>query len=589
MFSGLTMNDLALTWLAAFLPPARPTIAEWARDNIILPDRINADPGPFVPRSYQRGLMDAVEHTETTVLMLASQVGKSAVLDAALLHSFAIDPGPALHVSPTDAKATDFLRDRLRPTIKASPNVATLLTNASSARVEFVGGTLNVASSFKPDDLAARAIRYLFADEIDRFASSSGREGDPLALAIRRTSSFTATRRIVIASTPTSKGASRIAEWFAKGTQERFFVPCPECGVFDYLRWSCVKWTEGKPETARYECDACASRWTDRQRREAVELGEWRATNDTPQRGVRSFHATALVSPFVTMADLALEHEQATTPDKLRVFFNTVLAEPFDAAAEAEVEAGDLMVRAVEVTQPLPAETAHITAGVDVQGNRVEITFMAHLTTGDRLIVDHVVAFGDTTGPEPWRRLDAILGTRFLIADGRTIAPSVTFVDGGFLLSTVADFVAAQRQRQRRAYTILGRGGFDRPSVKEGQRVKGKLRALILGVDSLKLQVLKEFQAGRLRLPNHLSSDYFDQLAAERLEVRFVRGASRMKWIKQDGARAEALDCAVYALAAGTMTKGIAQTVSTKSGPAKKTVAELANRLASTSKQDTDT
>jgi phage terminase large subunit GpA-like protein len=46
---------------------------------------------------------------------------------------------------------------------------------------------LNFASSHKPDELAARAIKYLFLDEVDRFAQSAGIEGCPILLALKRT------------------------------------------------------------------------------------------------------------------------------------------------------------------------------------------------------------------------------------------------------------------------------------------------------------------------------------------------------------------------------------------------------------------
>jgi phage terminase large subunit GpA-like protein len=46
-----------------------------------------------------------------------------------------------------------------------------------------------------------------------------------------------------------------------------------------------------------------------------------------------------------------------------------------------------------------------------------------------------------------------------------------------------------------------------------------------------------------------LPGDVFEQLTAERLVTRYVKGHPRMEWVKPAGKRNEALDCAVYALA----------------------------------------
>ncbi|MDH8329816.1 phage terminase large subunit family protein, partial [Klebsiella pneumoniae] len=76
---------------------------------------------------------------------------------------------------------------------------------------------------FKPDELAARAIKFLFLDEVDRFAVSAGVEGDPIGLAIKRTKTFEGKgRKVVIVSTPTSRAGSRINQWYLRGDQRKF-------------------------------------------------------------------------------------------------------------------------------------------------------------------------------------------------------------------------------------------------------------------------------------------------------------------------------------------------------------------------------
>jgi phage terminase large subunit GpA-like protein len=82
-------------------------------------------------------------------------------------------------------------------------------------------------------------------------------------LAKKRTTTFW-NRKILLTSTPTIKGASRIESAFEQSDQRRFYVPCPQCGEKQTLKWQQVKWEQGdpkdgdekhKPETAAYICE----------------------------------------------------------------------------------------------------------------------------------------------------------------------------------------------------------------------------------------------------------------------------------------------------------------------------------------------
>ena len=258
----------------------------------MLPSEANAHPGPLRLTSYQRGMIDALadNSAEVFVFMLASQTGKSISIDCALGYAMTSEPGPILHVNPTEAKAVDFVRSRLDPIIKHSRALRSIVGGGrkgggdSLTQKQFPGGSLHVASAHKPDDLAARAIRYLFLDEIDRFPNSAGAKGDPVTLAFKRTATFRHNRKVIIASTPTAKGSSRIADWFLRGTCERFFVPRPECGTFDYFRFEQLKWDHGKPKTAHLVCDDCGCFISEQKRLRAIELGVGSRRTKTPKR-----------------------------------------------------------------------------------------------------------------------------------------------------------------------------------------------------------------------------------------------------------------------------------------------------------------
>ena len=113
----------------------------------------------------------------------------------------------------------------------------------------FRGGHLTLAGSNSSASLSARSCRLILCDEVDRYPLSAGSEGDPVLLAKKRSVSFW-NRKIVLTSTPTIKGSSRIEASFEQSDQRRYYVPCESCGEYQVLEWARVQWDEGHPGTA---------------------------------------------------------------------------------------------------------------------------------------------------------------------------------------------------------------------------------------------------------------------------------------------------------------------------------------------------
>ncbi len=62
-----------------------------------------------------------------------------------------------------------------------------------------------------------------------------------------------------------------------------------------------------------------------------------------------------------------------------------------------------------------------------------------------------------------------------------------------------------------------------------------------------------------MHFPLDRDAQYFEQLTAERIRTRYVKGFPQRYWWKPDGRRNEALDCRVYAYAAlhGLLSMGL--------------------------------
>src|SRR2546428_342406 len=152
-------------------------------------------------------------------------------------------PGPMLMVQPTVETAKRVSKQRLAPMIESTPalreRVAEPRSRDSGNTVqvkEFDGGVLIITGANSSAGLRSMPIRFLFMDEVDEYPGDVDGQGDPVALAEKRTATFSR-RKVLLISTPTIKGLSRIEREFLESDQRRYFVPCPKCGHLDYLTW----------------------------------------------------------------------------------------------------------------------------------------------------------------------------------------------------------------------------------------------------------------------------------------------------------------------------------------------------------------
>ena len=289
------------------------TISEWADAKRRLSSEASAEPGRWRTERaiYQRGIMDAISDpaVESVVVMSSSQTGKTEVLLNTVGFHIDQDPAPVMVVMPTERDAETWSKDRFSPMARDTPCLHGRISDPKSRdgsnkilHKKFPGGHLTIVGANAPSGLASRPIRILLCDEVDRYPFSAGAEGDPVNLAKKRTVTFW-NRKIVLVSTPTIRGASRIETAFAESDRRRFFVPCSECGEHQTLVWEQVRWDRDadgahRPETARYECRHCGAHWS-APTWAAVRKGEWRA--EAAFDGIAGFHLNEVYSSWVRL------------------------------------------------------------------------------------------------------------------------------------------------------------------------------------------------------------------------------------------------------------------------------------------------
>ena len=559
-----SIREGALTRFGAAMeqlkPPPRLSVAEWADLERRLDSQSSAEPGRWITAraEYQRGIMDACSDpsVKEVVVMCAAQLGKSEILLNTIGYHMAHDPAPILMMQPTVDMAQSFSKDRvtaglLRSTPalrgKVKDSKAKDANNTTLHKV-FPGGALSLVGANSPSSLASRPIRVVLCDEVDRYPPSAGEEGDPISLAKRRAATFW-NRKIIEVSTPTNRGASRIELAYEESDKRKFMVPCHDCGERQELVWSQVQWTD--PKNPHYACEHCGSCWTDANRNRAIARGEWVATK--PFNGMAGFHLSALYSPWVVLAD-AVEEFLASKKDpmRLKTFVNTFLGETWEDQGEGvdDVE----IAKRREDYEDMPDQVVMLTAGVDVQDDRLEVEVVGWGAGEESWSIDYRVLHGDPSSPQLWQQLDEVLLRTFEHPIGKPMIIRATCVDSGGH-HTRAVYNYAKTRAGHRVFAIKGVGGEGKPIVgRPSKNNIGKVPLYPVGVDTAKEMFyarlrMEEPGPGYCHFHQRLDDEHFRQLTAEKQVIRYHKGYPKRGWIKTR-TRNEALDVRIYAIAA---------------------------------------
>lgn len=480
-------------------------------------------------------------------------------------------------VQPTVEMAEVWSKDRFTPMARDTPCLRRLVTENKSRTTgntilskRFPGGHLAIIGANAPTGLAMRPIRKLKFDEVDRYPVSAGTEGDPIALAEKRTETFS-DAIIVETSTPTIRGVSRIEKSFELSDKRYWFVEFPCCSHRGNLLWSMVKWEEGDASTAHLECPNCKAKLMDADRRLMIVNGQWVATAPF-KHGIRGYHLNGIYCLFphnpkryknrLHQMVSAFLKAKSEGKESLKVWVNTFLAETWQEDAE-RISAHEIGKRAeVYTPETIPDGTLVLTAACDVQGNRIEITWWGWGEGEEGWGVEHLVLPGDPLKPEIWRELDKLWERKFKTADGRELSVAAVCIDtgGGRGTEAWADMVYAycKPRFSRRIYAVKGANQSGLPIVSSLSHT-GKRRCPYyrLGTDTAKGMIygrlrIEEKGPGYQHFPRGFGFDdnYFAGLTVEELRKEYKAGRVTLRWHCPQGARNEPLDIAVYNLAA---------------------------------------
>ena len=262
--------------------------------------------------------------------------------------------------------------------------------------------------------------------------------------------------------------------------------------------------------------------------------------------------AHALRGYYLLPADTEREFLEAKKlPETRRVWTNTYLGKTWEESGEG-LDETDLAARKEDYGN-CPSGVVLITAGVDVQDDRLELEIVGWGRNEESWSLDYLTLWGDPSSPTVWNDLDAALATTYRHARGIDLSIRGTCIDSGHHTQSVYSY--CRLRENKRVYAIKGIGGEGRPLVgRPGKNNIGKVRLFPIGVDTAKELIysrlkIAEHGPGFCHFPIRYDDEYFKQLTAEQLVTRFNKGYRKREW-KKVRPRNEALDCRVYALAA---------------------------------------
>lgn len=574
---------------AGLKPDPLLNISEWADKYRVLSQKASAEPGKWrTSRTpYLKEIMDCLSpysEIERVVFMKGAQIGGTEVGNNFLGYIVHLSPGPVMLVMPTVDGAKRTSKTRIDPMFAAIPELKGVISDRRSKDAsnttlmkEFQGGVLVLTGANSAIGLRSMPVRYIFLDEIDAYKGDVEGEGDPINLAIKRTSTFNR-RKIFMVSTPTIQSVSRIEYEYEQSDQRHYMVPCPYCNKRQSLKWKQIHWENEDPQTAVYICEYCGGIIEEHLKTWMLENGIWEKSN--PSSKIAGFHLSSLYSPvgWFSWADAVKQFLDAKNKDNLlKVWVNTVLGETWLEKGEAP-EWQILFDKREDYRQELvPSGGLFLTAGADVQKDRIECEVVAWGRNRESWSVGYFIINGDTAREDVWNELTDFSRRYFEHSSGALLPISRFAIDSGFATQQVYNWV--RKQPLNFAMAIKGTDSGVTPlglPTKVDLNINGKklrrgAKVWAVGTSILKSELYQflrltqnedeSFPAGYCHFPKY-DSEYFKQLTAEQLVTKVVRGYQKREWQKTRE-RNEALDCRVYARAA-SISFGIEQFSETK-------------------------
>ncbi len=485
------------------------------------------------------------------------------------------DPQPCIYFGPTEKNVKSISKDRVDKLFRLTPSLWEGLAKGKDDTVyeKFVNGMrLGFGWAGSGSELASHPAALVQIDERDQMLDVKG-QGDPVTLAKARVSTYP-NGKVLVTSTPTEGAVetvtieetglthweiapgddiqSPIWQLWQDGTRFEWAWPCPHCAEYFIPRFNLVVWEDGAtPErarqTAQIACPRCGSTIDHRHKSEMnshgtfVAPGQWVRPDGTveglePENTIASFWVSGLCSSWMSWGERAHDYVKAARsgdPGEIQSVINTGLGELYRLSGDAPPWEHVYECSAGYTLGDVPEDVLMLTAGVDVQQNRLVYVVRGWGEGLTSWLIDRGELWGETDMPAVWRHLASLLEATY-----SDLGTTLMAVDEGFRTNEVYDFC---RQHKGHAVPAKGRANLDKPYKAanvdvnvRGKVVKKGLQHWIHDDEIGKAWVHSriewpEDQPGAWFLPSDIDEDYCKQIVSWQ---RITKPSGRTVWIK---------------------------------------------------------
>jgi phage terminase large subunit GpA-like protein len=605
-------RNLAASLALILAPSKRQTPDQWAAENRIYPKSAGM-PGPRDPwlTPYKVPFAQAVASGRYKRVVDASgaQMGKSENLLDIIGHRLDTKPAPILYVGPNKQFLTEQFEPRVMQLLDEAPVLKGKVVRGkkmTKTRKVVAGVPLRLAHAGSSTALKSDPAALAIIDEYDEMMGAVQKQGDPLGLVEARGDTY-ADFVMAVTSTP-SLGTTEVERdpksglefwkfvpgediqspiWnlWQRGTRHHFAWCCPHCRQWFIPRFALLRWPKGAsaPQAkaeAYLTCghDDCGGIIEEHHKAEMnktgqmIAPGQWfdeqgNVCGDPIDDGETiSFWTSGLCTPFKTFGDRAeayINAVRSADPEKVRTVINAAFGELYSPGGGDVPEIAEVHRLKVPYQMgQVPAGVVCLTAGVDVQKNRLVFVVRGWGARGTSWLITQGELWGPTAEPEVWVALEDLLEN-----DISGLRIRMAIIDSGFRPnkpergseSIVYDFCRRHQRNTRpsKGYETLAAGALtlSKLEIDPGHgKAKYGLELVRINSDWCKLWVHERIrwpqdQPGAFFIPEDVSDDYCQQLLSE---ARVKNKLGRPQWIRRSRDN-HFLDCEAMAYAAGYM------------------------------------
>lgn len=534
-------------------------IATWCENNIYLPTTVGANPSNvnlnLTP--YLRSILNSFADEDVREISIIKPAQCGATLLMLMLIFYIIDnePANAMFVAANKGDAGEMSLERFLPIMTESENLKKHLITPNTNDItknsyRLRNMILHFAWATSPTQLASKAKKYLFCDEVDKWKMNLKNEADPISLAMQRLKTYPDSKA-VFASTPTHRFGV-INERFENSNKSYYYCPCPNCNELLDMNFNNIKKPDEykkatkdkilKDKPCYYECEHCKYHIKENEKDYWISTGVWKSSHPEVVNH-HGYAISGIMSPFNSFSKIMYDFMEAiedVTKEKLKNFFNSVMGDFF----EENIKYSEINNTYIDIQlnkNTVPVNTAFLICGVDKQGDRRYYSVYSFNFGYTVNLVDYGVLENDDD------LIVNIYDKVYNDINGKEYKIEYFGYDTGFQPYPIYDL-------NREYKNIIPVKGFSRSTVNRNYTFKELAEYPGVSLLSIATEFYKDIfydtliSEKRIKLHNETDKEFIKQLNSE--GKLFDKNNKNYKYgLKAGHKDNHYLDCAVYAIA----------------------------------------